>query len=47
MERFGRADADTLDVAYDETRGFIWSNEDQEALQEAFEERKGKLAPGA
>ena len=47
VERFGRADADTLDVAFDETRGYIWSNEDAELLQEAYEERKGTLAPDA
>lgn len=43
VEKFGRSDAETLDVAYDETRGFIWSNEDADLLTKAYEERKEAL----
>lgn len=43
VEKFGRADPETLDVAYDETRGFVWSNEDLELLTKAYEERKEEL----
>lgn len=44
VERFGKATAEELDVAYDETRGYIWGKEDEEALREAYEEGKGRLA---
>lgn len=43
VERFDRCDADTLDVAYDETRGFVWGEEDEKLLAAAYEKRKEKL----
>lgn len=43
VDKIQKADAATLDVAFDETRGFIWSNEDQALIVEAYEGRKTAL----
>jgi phage recombination protein Bet len=40
IERFGRADSETLDVCFDETRGFIWSKDDLDLIIAAYKSRK-------
>ncbi len=43
VEAFGRADQETLDVRYDETRMYLWSEEDAKAISAAYEQRKKHL----
>lgn len=46
VEKIQKADKDTVDVVLDETRLYLWSNEDAFAIKEAGDARRAALASG-